>query len=92
MIKHIVLWTMKPDAAPKKKEEAKQRLEALKKIIPEIIQIEIGIDTENNTMSLYSEFASFADLAVYQNHPDHQSAGALIKPLAAERRVSDYVV
>ncbi|MFA5688525.1 MAG: Dabb family protein [Kiritimatiellales bacterium] len=90
MVKHIVLWTMKPEAVPEKKLEAKNRLEALVGMIPGLHTLEVGIDAGNGTMSLYSELDSFDALAGYQEHPAHKTAGALIQELAAARCVSDY--
>jgi quinol monooxygenase YgiN len=68
----------------------KNRLEALKGVVEELIELEVGIDEKNGTMSLYSEFKSPEDLATYQAHPAHQQAGALIKTLVAGRAVCDY--
>jgi len=90
MIKHIVIWTMKENATLEQKQEMKLRLEALNGKIPEILTIEVGIDVENETMSLYSEFFSKEDLAVYQAHPDHQAVVGFIKTLVIGRFTSDY--
>ncbi len=91
MIKHIVVWPMKDEVTAEQKAEMKNRLEALKGVIPELVEIEVGIDVENGTMSLYSVFASSEDLAVYQAHPAHQEVVAFVKPLVAGRAVCDYV-
>ena len=90
MIKHIVVWTMKPEATAEQKLEMKDRLEALVLKISELRKIEVGIDSGNGTMSLYSEFASEDDLIAYQMHPDHQSVVGFVKPLVASRAVCDY--
>jgi len=90
MIKHIVIWPMKDDVTAEQKEEMKNRLEALKGTIPELVDIEVGIDEGNGTMSLYSAFNSSDDLAVYQVHPAHQEVVAFVKPLVAGRAVCDY--
>jgi len=70
----------------------KIRLEALKGVVEELVDIEVGIDDENDTMSLYSVFNSEKDLAAYQAHPAHQDVVALVKPLVAGRAVCDYTV
>lgn len=90
VVKHIVVWTMKPETTAEQKREMKDRLEALSGKIPELLTIEVGIDFSGETMSLVSEFASAEDLAVYQAHPDHQSVVTFVKPLVAERCVVDY--
>ncbi|NOU37056.1 MAG: Dabb family protein [Kiritimatiellaceae bacterium] len=91
MIKHIVIWTMKPETAAEQKTEMKNRLEALAGKISALRKIEVGIDPDNGTMSLYSEFASEDDLIVYQMHPDHQAVVGFVKPLVAGRVVCDYL-
>jgi hypothetical protein len=90
MLKHIVIWTMKPEATAEQKLEMKTRLEALAGKVYELRKIEVGIDDGSGTMSLYSEFTTADDLAAYQAHPDHQSVIGFVKPLVASRSVCDY--
>lgn len=90
MIKHIVVWTMKPAATDEQKQEMKLRLMALNGKIPQLLAIDVGIDPDNGTMSLTSEFATADDLAVYQSHPDHQKVVGFVKSLVAARTVCDY--
>jgi hypothetical protein len=90
MIKHIVIWPMKTDVSGEQKEEMRHRLEALKGVVEELVDIEVGIDDENGTMSLFSTFNSAEDLAAYQLHPAHQEVVAFVKPLVAGRTVCDY--
>lgn len=92
MVKHIVAWTMKPEATAEQKQEMKKRLEALAGKISELRKIEVGIDDGSGTMSLYSEFASEDDLIAYQMHPDHQAVVGFVRPLVAARSVCDYTV
>jgi len=91
MVKHIVVWKMKEEASAEQKVEMKARLEALKGVVSELVEIDVGIDGENGTMSLTSEFASNEDLAVYQTHPAHLDVVGFVKPLVAERAVCDSV-
>ena len=90
MIKHIVIWTMKEEATAEQKAEMKNRLEALKGVVSELVELEVGIDEGNGTMSLTSAFASDEDLGVYQAHPAHQEVVAIVKPLVAGRIACDY--
>lgn len=90
MVKHIIVWTMKPDVTDEQKLEMKLRLMALNGKIPQLLAIDVGIDETSGTMSLYSEFNSEDDLLVYQMHPDHQSVVGFVKPLVAARTVCDY--
>lgn len=90
MVKHIVVWTIKPEVSAEQKLEMKRRLEALTEKISEVLKIEVGIDDGSGTMSLYSEFASEDDLIAYQMHPEHQAVVAFVKPFVAARSVCDY--
>ena len=90
MIKHIVIWGMKDEVSSAQKVEMKSQLEALKGVVAELADIEVGIDAENGTMSLYSMFASNEDLAIYQAHPAHQEVVTFVKPLVASRVACDY--
>jgi hypothetical protein len=101
MIKHIVFFNIADVADGKSKQEnsefIKIELEKLKNIIPEIINIEIGInhtdaDNENYDIALYSEFASFADLDIYQNHPEHKKIAGYIGKIKTSRACVDYEI
>jgi hypothetical protein len=92
MVKHIVIWPMKEGVTDAQKTGMKIRLEALKGVIDELVDIEVGIDDGNGTMSLVSAFKSEADLAAYQSHPAHQEVVGFVKPLVAGRSVCDYVL
>ena len=94
MIKHIVFWKMKPEVTMEQKLEIKRRLEALKDVIPEILEIEVGLDymrkETSSDIALYSVFKSDSDLSAYQVNPEHVKFGEFLKPLVAERRAVDY--
>ena len=92
MMKHVVIWSMKEEVTFEQKTEMKDRLEALKEVISELVEIDVGIDEGNGTMSLYSVFNSHEDLTIYQLHPAHQEVVAFVKPLVAGRAVCDYII
>ena len=100
MIKHIVMWRLKDEAhGCDRKTNAhtiKQKLEALREIIPGIIALEVGVDLSRSDSSgdvvLYSEFVDGAALATYQAHSEHQALIPFIGDAANERRVVDYEV
>lgn len=79
MIKHLVIWKMKPVADSRTgKENAEvlvQRLNALKSIISCAIAIEAGINFNKTSVdydvALHSSFNTKEDLEAYQNHPAH---------------------
>ncbi|MBA4358936.1 MAG: stress responsive protein [Desulfovibrio sp.] len=100
MIKHIVMWTLKDEAAGADKAEnaakMKALLEALRPLIPVIRELEVGLDVFAASPAcevvLYSVFASRADLDAYQAHPEHQKVVAFVKQVAASRSVVDYEI
>lgn len=92
MIKHIVVWQIRENVSTEQKREMKRRLETLISRIPRVLKIEAGIDSDNETMSLYSEFTSKEALEAYQEHPSHREVVAFVKPLVAARSVCDYTV
>jgi hypothetical protein len=100
MIKHIVFWKLKDGAHGNTKEVngrlIKEKLEALRGLIPGLLRIEVGVDfsrsEQSGDLALYSEFATRADLDAYQAHPAHQAMLPFIAEARSERRVVDYEV
>lgn len=96
MIKHIVSWKLKEDINKQAvKENIKQQLEELPKIIPEIVALEVQIDLESTSthdLLLLSTFRSMDDLSKYANHPAHKKvAEEYIKPYVQNRFCADYM-
>ena len=95
MIKHLVLWKMKPMADNRTgKENAEvlvQRLNALKSIIPSAVSIEAGINFNDTAaaydVGLHTVFKTKEDLEAYQNHPAHVQIAEWVKSGIAEARV-----
>ncbi|MDH3982301.1 MAG: Dabb family protein [Kiritimatiellaceae bacterium] len=96
MIKHIVMWKFKDEVVEMDKLEMKRQLEALKGVVPSLIDIEIGLDVvgsdASKDMVLYSEFQTLEDLKAYATHPEHLKVVDFVKPLVCERCVVDYEV
>lgn len=100
MIKHIVLWTLKPvsfgRSAQENALEIKSRLEALAEKIPGLTHLEVGIDFGRTDASadvaLYCEFVDRAALDAYQVHPDHVAIAGFIGEARETRAVVDYEV
>ena len=98
MIKHIVLWRMKENAEGRtlaeNAREMKARIEALKKSIPQIVELEVGLPIETtpttSDVALYSSFKNREDLDQYQNHPEHLKVVDFVKKITVERRAVDY--
>ena len=96
MIKHVVMWKFKNEASEADKLEMKRQLEALKGVVPSLVDIEIGMDVSSKEASmdmvLYTEFKSLEDLAAYAGHPEHLKVVEFVKPLVCERAVVDYEI
>jgi quinol monooxygenase YgiN len=100
MIKHIVVWKLKPSAegrtATENAAEIKARLETLEGLVPGLIKLEAGIDFSRTPASaevvLYSEFADRQALDAYMTHPDHVAAAESTVPLRIDRTMCDYEV
>jgi len=100
MIKHIVMWKLFDEAEGNSKEKNSSRIkEELLKLaldIPQIINMEVGINTNTTDHSfdvvLYSEFSSKEDLQFYQDHPAHISFKTFIQKLRTHRYIVDYEV
>ena len=96
MVKHIVMWKFREAVPEEDKLEMKRQLEALKGVVPSLLEIEIGMDCSGKDaamdMVLYSEFNSMDDLAAYAGHPEHLKVVEFVKPLVCERAVVDYEI
>jgi hypothetical protein len=100
MLKHIVLFKLKPAAEGASKEEnakkIKRDLEALKGVIPQIRHIEVGINVIPSEtaydIAIYSEFADEKDLNIYMKHPEHVKVAEYIGKVRESRVVVDYVL
>ncbi len=93
------MWKLKDQELGRTKREnaleIKNRLMALRGIIPEIMSMEIGIN-ENETDPLAYDavlimtFNSMEDLSIYKNHPEHLKVSAFVKQVRVSRTVVDY--
>ena len=100
MVKHIVMWRLHDFADGMNKKEntsrMKQWLEELKSAIPEIKNLEVGINFNDSDdaydIVLYSEFNDKASLERYQNHPEHVQFKEKIKNIRSEKKVVDYEI
>jgi hypothetical protein len=97
MIRHVVMWKLKGEDAAARSESftaVAEALGALPPLIPEIRSFHIGQDvaeTEGNWDAvLVNDYATPADLAVYQTHPEHVRAASIVRENTTERAVVDY--
>lgn len=98
MIKHIVMWKLIDSYEGKSKREIaeiiRDSLTALKDAIPQLKEVEAGINFNSSDaafdLCLYSVFDSREDLEIYQNHPQHLKIAEFIGKVKTQRAVSDY--
>lgn len=100
MLKHVVMWKFKAGIDGKsRKEQAewmKTHLEQLVGVIPEIRELEVGINTKSDEMAydavLISLFDDAEALNRYKNHPAHLAVSAYCKGVRESRTVVDYEI
>ena len=97
MIKHIVMWKMRAQAegadAAANMKIMKERLSALRAIIPEIVDYSCGEDFVHSPASF--DFAIVCtvkdrhDLQVYNDHPEHVKVKQFIGKVTEVRALVD---
>ncbi len=73
---HVVLFKLK-NSSQEVMETVVGRLRGMKGKIPQLLDIEVGVDVQRSPRSydvaLITRFASMADMQAYQVHPEHQA-------------------
>ncbi len=100
MVKHIILWTLKPELndseKAKIKEHIKLALEGLVGKINGLKEIKVNITplaSSNAEVMLDSTFESEEALKTYATHPLHVAvANKYVRPFTASRSCMDYTV
>lgn len=98
MVKHIVMWKLKPSAngADKKTNAIKMKrmLEALQGVVPGAYKMEVGINYNPGgyDVVLVSEFNDHDALEGYQVHPEHMKVKEFVHEVMSDRVVADYIV
>ena len=86
MLTHIVCWKYKDETAASTREEHRAKLQKLKNVIPEIIDLKVGADVLHLPRSydtgLVVTFQDLEDLDVYTNHPTHLEVAAMGREIA----------
>ncbi len=98
MIRHLVFWKFKPQAAGRSGKEnrmlAQAALQALPEQIPVIRSFLVACidsaDPESCELCLDSTFDSREDLQAYSIHPAHQSVVRLLRQVRSEKRFADF--
>ncbi len=100
MIKHIVLWKLKPVAEGATAQEnaalIKEKLEGLAGKIPEIKSIRVHANTlkieGNYDVSLIAEFESEDAMYAYQKNPLHEEVAVYVKKVVETRAAIDFEI
>lgn len=100
MLKHIVMWRFKEGAEGQSIDQharwMKQQLEALVGIVPEIKQLECGIDQLHTPASFHCVLTVTVDdaeaLARYAQHPEHLKIAQRASLITEQRVVVDYTL
>lgn len=100
MIKHVILWTLKPELSEEEKLTVKQGikegLEGLVGQVPGLLDVRVninGLPTSNADVMLDSTLDSFESLKAYAVHPAHVAvADGKVRPYTAVRSCLDFEV
>ena len=90
MIRHIVLLTLKPDAARDTADNIVQALKGLTEVVPSIRDYQAGVDLGivpgNATVAATATFDDAAGYLEYRDHPAHRAViERLIDPVRESR-------
>ena len=76
MIVHTVLFKIKPGTSKDKVDSMTDSLNGLKKEIPELLELHVGVNFSPRNQSydimLYSRFDDLKALQTYSDHPSHR--------------------
>lgn len=94
MFTHIVFFRMK-DRTDGTAQKVREALLSLKGKVPQIRDIEVGLDVVHSERSydlvLIARFDSREDMEAYQVHPEHQKVVEYIRSVTAGSVAVDYV-
>ena len=92
MLKHVIMWKFRAGEEQTMRQFLDQ-LKALKGQIPQIVDLEVGIDCGGDghfDAVLISTFRSKADLELYQKDPRHVAVSSLCKAIRTDRVAVDF--
>ncbi len=101
MVKHIILWTLKPELSDAEKTEIKkgikEGLEGLKGQIPGLVDIKVNatgrLESSNADLMLDSTFENAEALKGYSKHPAHVAvADGKVRPYTCARSCLDFEI
>ncbi len=93
MIRHIVLWRLKPEAHAQFGLIASSLQEQVGRI-PGLLRVEVGRNFKEGRravdFALVCDFADRAALDAYHKHPAHSETRATVDPLIQDHWIADY--
>jgi quinol monooxygenase YgiN len=93
MIRHIVLWRLKPEGRGRF-EEIRAALHAQQGRVPGLLRVEVGASFATGRravdFALVCDFESREALEGYHRHPAHMETRTVVDPLVTEHWISDY--
>lgn len=101
MVKHIILWTLRPELSEEEKQTVKagikQGLEGLVGKVPGLIEVKVNISgrlaSSNADVMLDSTLESPEALKAYSQHPDHVAvANSKVRPYTVSRTCLDFEI
>jgi len=99
MVRHIILWTLKPELSDEQKQAVKagikQGLESLVGKVPGLLDVTVHIDgrlaSSTADVMLDSTFESEEALKGYAKHPEHLAvANGKVRPYTVQRSCLDF--
>lgn len=99
MVKHVILWTLRPELSEEEKLEVKKGiklgLEGLVGKVPGLVDVVVNIDgrldSSNCDVMLDSTLESAEALAAYAKHPAHVAvADSKVRPYTVQRTCLDF--
>lgn len=99
MVKHIILWTLRPELSEEEKQQVKkgikEGLEGLVGQVPGLIDVKVNIDgrldSSTADVMLDSTLESAEALRQYAVHPAHVAvANGKVRPFTVQRSCLDY--
>ncbi len=101
MIKHIILWTLKPELSEEEKQTVKAGiktgLEGLVGRVPGLLDVKVNIsgrlDSSNADVMLDATLESEEALKNYAKHPEHVAiADNKVRPYTVQRSCLDFEI
>ena len=92
MIKHVIMWKFREN----ERENMMRFLDGLKALkgqIPQIVDMEVGVDMGGDghyDAVLISVFRNKEDLKIYKNDPRHVAVSSLCKSIRTDRVAVDF--